>query len=176
MQADALEAWARKLKKTQPMTACAQHRVAWGREDVFRLLPHRDPFLFVDSVTAIGEQSIEGRLHVDPGLALFAGHFPGAPIFPGVLQLEAMGQLGICLLALRRSRQEAPAQVGAPPAVRALRVHHASFLAPVLPGDDLVLRACVIEEDDYLATCAGQVIKGDSVLSLGVMEVYFVET
>lgn len=176
MQADVLETWSRKLRKAQPMTGCDPRSVAWGRDEIFRLLPHRDPFLFVDGITAIGPRSIEGHLRIDPALPLFAGHFPDAPIFPGVLQLEAMGQLGICLLALQRSRQDTPAQVEAPPAVRALRVHHASFLAPVLPGDDLVLRACVIEEDDYLATCAGQIIKGGSVLSLGVMEVYFVET
>jgi 3-hydroxymyristoyl/3-hydroxydecanoyl-(acyl carrier protein) dehydratase len=62
-----------------------------------------------------------------------------------------------------------------PPAVRALKVHTALFLAEVLPGDELTILATLIESDDYGAICAGQILKGDVVTAFAVMEVYLVD-
>jgi 3-hydroxymyristoyl/3-hydroxydecanoyl-(acyl carrier protein) dehydratase len=141
------------------------------RADVERLLPHRAPFLFVDSIDALDlEQSaIRGRRTIGPDDPVFVGHFPGQPIYPGVLQIETMGQLGVCLAALLRKRQT-------PVNVRALKIHHALFQREVLPGDSLSILARMLESDDYTAVCAGQLLKPDgSVSALAVMEVYFLD-
>ncbi len=142
-----------------------------GRSEIERLLPHRDPFLFVDSIEAIDLQqaAIRGRRTISPDDPVFAGHFPDQPIYPGVLQIETMGQLGVCLAALTRGGYGSNG-------VRALKIHHAIFQSEVLPGDSLVVLARMLETNEYTAICAGQLLKSDgSVTALAVMEVYFLD-
>lgn len=65
------------------------------REDIEKILPHRDPFVMIDEVTKFEDAVfIEGLKYVRPEEPHFQGHFPGRPIMPGVLILEAMAQLG----------------------------------------------------------------------------------
>ena len=59
--------------------------------------------------------------------------------------------------------------------VRFIRIHHAAFLHEVRPGEKLDITAAAIEQDDYKAVCAGQVMKDETICAFGVMEVYFVE-
>lgn len=65
-------------------------------------LPHRDPMMFVDEVTALSDNGISTRLYLDPDFPCFQGHFPGFPIFPGVLLTEATAQSGALLVSLTR--------------------------------------------------------------------------
>lgn len=172
MQLDDLIRSGRRTRLYDPTDA---QRVELGRAEVERLLPHRDPFRFVDMIDAVDLAGghIAGRYRLDPANPLFVGHFPGDPIFPGVLQVEAMGQLGLCLFALAKDVAEGRAET--PRAVRGLKIHHAVFLDAIRPGAELRLIAKELESNDYTGVCAGQVIVGDTICCFAVMEVYFVQ-
>ena len=91
------------------------------------------------------------------------------------LQLETMAQLGLCIGSfVRRASVDVPLDL-TPDNVRALKVHSAIFLSEILPGDDITILTKLVESDGYGALCAGQLMKGDAVASLVVMEVYLVE-
>lgn len=151
-------------------------RVNIRREGIERLIPHREPFLLVDEITEIGLQprSIRGRAHVAEDDPVFRGHFPGDPIYPGVLQLEMVGQLGLCLMHFLLSGRTEIAPETRPANVRALKIHGAQFFAPIAPGSEVTILSRVISWDDYTAVCAGQVLCGEVICSCCVLEVYFV--
>ena len=97
------------------------------------ILPHRYPFLLVDKIIEIvPRQKIVGIKQVTFNEYFFQGHFPEAPVMPGVLQIEALAQAG-AILALREfedRRNKIPFFSG---------IERAKFRRPVVPGDTLVL-------------------------------------
>ncbi len=105
--------------------------------DIQAILPHRYPFLLVDRVTdlQINEKAV-GIKNVTINEPFFQGHFPGRPIFPGVLILEALAQLG-GILAIRSAPGDAP------PVVYLTGIDKAKFRKPVVPGDQLRLQVTV---------------------------------
>jgi 3-hydroxyacyl-[acyl-carrier-protein] dehydratase len=101
-----------------------------NRQEIEELIPHRDPFLWVDEVIEIGNNRIVARKHINDDLDVFRGHYPQFPILPGVLQLEAAFQAGAILIA--KTQQMAAGQV---PVVT--RVNNTKFRNMVRPGDVL---------------------------------------
>lgn len=150
---------------------------AIDRSQIERLLPHRDPLLLVDRISALDldKQTLRAHRRIDPADPVFAGHFPGAPVYPGALLVEAMGQATVCLhQLLELGRTEVRAD-DTPIALRLLRVHHALFQAEALPGDDLELLGERLVSDSYTVVCAAQVRKGETICAVAVMEVFLVE-
>ena len=97
---------------------------------ILKALPHRYPFLMVDRIISIrGDETAVGLKNVTINEPQFVGHFPGNPVFPGVLLIEGMAQTAgaICLLSQ-------PSQ-GTAPRVFFLTIDKAKFRRPVLPGD-----------------------------------------
>ncbi|MDR9447428.1 MAG: 3-hydroxyacyl-ACP dehydratase FabZ [Balneolaceae bacterium] len=101
-------------------------------EDIKKLLPHRYPFLLVDRVNEIAGETITAQKNVTANEEFFNGHFPGAPIMPGVLQVEALAQAGGILLM---SQQESPQDY----LMVFTGITNCKFRRQVVPGDVLVL-------------------------------------
>jgi UDP-3-O-[3-hydroxymyristoyl] N-acetylglucosamine deacetylase/3-hydroxyacyl-[acyl-carrier-protein] dehydratase len=99
--------------------------------DIEKMLPHRFPFLMIDKIMEIHEESIIGVKNVTMNEPIFTGHFPGNPIFPGVLQIEAMAQVG-GIFAL--SKVEDPHLYS----TYFMKIDNVKFKQKVIPGDTIV--------------------------------------
>lgn len=101
---------------------------------ILKVLPHRYPFLFVDGITAFEKaKSITGIKNVSFNEPFFAGHFPGEPVMPGVLQIEALAQVSCILVFLSYPEESA----GKRPAFAG--IEEVRFRRPVRPGQVLTL-------------------------------------
>lgn len=172
------EALVRSLRKKLILPDSEQSTsVHYGSSEIERVIPHRPPMRLVDGITAIdlAGRRMRGTRTLDAADPIFAGHFPGHPVYPGVLQVEAMGQLALCLAHFLTHGTTEIRVDAQPVGVRALRIIHAQYFEPLLPGDVLTLHAAILDEDGMTATAAGQVIKQGRVASLSLQEVYFVE-
>lgn len=102
-------------------------------KELFKLLPHRYPFLLIDRITNVNsDESATGIKNVTFNEPHFGGHFPDDPIMPGVLIVEAMAQTAGAICAKRNSD-------GEPKLVYFMTIDGAKFRRPVVPGDVLHL-------------------------------------
>jgi len=111
-------------------------------EQVMQYLPHRYPFLLIDKVTELElGKSITAIKNVTINEPFFSGHFPGAPVMPGVLILEALAQAAGILSF--KTKNYTPEQIGI---IYFAGIDNARFKRPVKPGDQLVLKAEIVRE------------------------------
>jgi len=107
--------------------------IVFDQEAIQRILPHRYPFLMVDKIIDLEfDKKVIGIKSVSGNEPFFQGHFPGRPVMPGVLILEAMGQTGGILLL--NSLPEPEKKL-----VMFMGINNAKFRKPVVPGDQLVI-------------------------------------
>jgi UDP-3-O-[3-hydroxymyristoyl] N-acetylglucosamine deacetylase/3-hydroxyacyl-[acyl-carrier-protein] dehydratase len=101
--------------------------------DIIKMLPHRPPFLLVDKIFELSETHVVGLKNVTMNEPFFVGHFPGAPVMPGVLQIEAMAQAGGVLLLNTVPDPENYITLF-------MKMDNVKFKRPVKPGDTLLFK------------------------------------
>lgn len=124
----------------------AKPSIVFNAKEIAKILPHRYPFLLVDRVIYLNleENRIIGQKNVTMNEQFFQGHFPIAPIMPGVLILEALAQTGGILVHQKGYDQKIAVL---------LNMNNVKFRRPVVPGDVLALHATVL----HLTSRAGKV-------------------
>ena len=136
--------------------------------EIMKLIPHRHPFLLIDRVKDItpGEKAV-GVKNITINENFFPGHFPAQPIMPGVLLVEAMAQTaGVTVMAGQSGNE-----IGIEPIVYFMTINSARFRKPVVPGDQLEIKANLVKvRGNKLATAevtclvAGQVVSSASLM------------
>jgi len=123
-------------------------------EHIKELLPHREPFLFVDAVTKLEPNLIEGYRDIKADEFYFPGHFPGFPVLPGVLMVEAIAQIGILLVSkvLEERRGRSTLFAG---------IESVRFRRQVAPGERLLLSADVVSGRSSVYKIHGTASVGD---------------
>ena len=127
-------------------------------EDILKILPHRYPMLLVDRII---ESDFQERIVCIKNLTInepfFQGHFPGHPVMPGVLQLEAMAQVGGVLMNRRFSNEGRIAYF--------LAVDNARFRKRVVPGDQMRIVVTMVRTRLNMCRVHGEVYVGDELAS-----------
>ena len=123
------------------------------------ILPHRAPFLMIDHVELVDGDRIVARKTVAADEPFFQGHFPGHPIMPGVLIIEAMAQAG-AVLAARQSSFDPARQI-----MVFMAIDKAKFRKPVLPGDVLRLEVVPLRKGTAMWKMRGEAKVGDSLVA-----------
>ena len=126
---------------------------------IMRLLPHRYPFLLVDRVTEFAGETCRAIKNVTINEPFFVGHFPGHPVMPGVLILEAMAQTAAVHACLRLGKQAGEQ------AFYLVSMDKARFRKPVVPGDQLVLTTTLLRGRGRIWKFRGEVHVGGVLVS-----------
>ena len=119
-------------------------------EEIKQYIPHRYPFLLVDRVLEMTDESIVTIKNVTVNEEFFNGHFPGAPIKPGVLQIEAMAQSG-CIIMLKK-KVEDPSKI----LIVFSGINKAKFRRSVVPGDQLRMEVKLVDQRRNFVTMVGK--------------------
>lgn len=141
--------------------------------DIQKILPHRYPFLLVDRITEMDEgKSIVGYKNVSISEPVFEGHFPGHPIYPGVMILEGMAQAGgiLALKSAGLSDEELKKKV-----IYFMSIDRAKFRNPVKPGDKLEYRIEVLKLRKNLIVLDGKAYVDDTLVSEAELKAMIVD-
>jgi 3-hydroxyacyl-[acyl-carrier-protein] dehydratase len=127
-------------------------------QEIMEIIPHRYPFLLIDQLLELepGQRAL-GVKNVTVNEPFFPGHFPGRPVMPGVLILEALAQVGACaLLSLEQYRGRLVYYAG---------IDHARFKKIVVPGDRLVLETELVKIKSNIGKAHGRAMVGDQLVA-----------
>lgn len=151
----------RELAMPTPPSYEPNVKPVYDINEIEKMLPHRSPFLLIDKITYLDDTTICGVKNVTMNEPFFAGHFPGQPIMPGVLQVEAMAQCGgLLLLGLVPDPENH--------VLYFLKLENIKFKQKVVPGDTLNIRMKLLEPIKRgIARTHGQVFVGDTLVMEG---------
>ncbi len=178
MRSDEVESLVREGQRNPLWKAHSGNvQVQFAQEEVKQIIPHRDPFLFVDEIVGVNlaRNCVRGHRTISPRDPVFEGHIPGAPIYPGVLHVETIGQMALCLIYFRAVGSATVSAEIRLDKLLALRIHHAVVLAAILPGDHLEIQARLIVDNDFTVICEGQILKNGRICSFAIMELIYVD-
>ena len=138
--------------------------VAMKADQILGLLPHRYPFLLIDRVLEVSADRVRALKNVTFNEPYFQGHFPGAPVMPGVLQIEAMAQAG-GILAVQTVEFDPATHVMLFMAIDAVK-----FRKAVVPGDQLIIEVVPLRKGKIFKMkgeiqCEGQVVSSAEFLA-----------
>ncbi|MFP4673702.1 MAG: 3-hydroxyacyl-ACP dehydratase FabZ family protein [Opitutales bacterium] len=125
-------------------------------DEIYRTIPHRPPFLFIDEIVELREDGATCKRTVREDEPQFEGHYPGNPIMPGVLLCECCFQTGAVYLA-RRLREEERSLQGRTPILS--RIRDARFKQMVKPGETLTIEVAMKETLGKFHFLKGKVLK-----------------
>ncbi|MGI9087248.1 MAG: bifunctional UDP-3-O-[3-hydroxymyristoyl] N-acetylglucosamine deacetylase/3-hydroxyacyl-ACP dehydratase [Chthoniobacterales bacterium] len=169
--AELARALVRERAKTLPVLEARAFPPGEGGLDinqVMQILPHRYPFLMVDRIVGFeGDKKIVGVKSVTINEPYFAGHFPGHPVMPGVLQVEAMAQVASVLMM---KISNSASRIGYFVSADAVK-----FRKPVFPGDTLFIHAELTKARNRLAKAKCQCLVNDAVVSEGDLMFTFLD-
>ena len=148
-----------KLNEVQPPVYEPNKPAVFDINRIKELLPHRYPFLMVDKVIEVGQKHIVGIKNITTNEPYFQGHFPQEPVMPGVLQVEAMAQVGGLLVL---SQIDEPERYS----TYFLKIDNVKFRSKVVPGDTLIFRLNMMSEIRRgIANMKGFTFIGDKLVS-----------
>lgn len=148
-----------KQNEVQPPVYVSNKEPILDINKIKQLLPHRYPFLMVDKIIEIGRKHIVGVKNITVNEPFFQGHFPEEPVMPGVLQVEAMAQVGglLVLSALDDAEKYS---------TYFLKIDNVKFRQKVVPGDTLVFRLDMMTDVRRgIANMKGFAFVGDNIVS-----------
>lgn len=142
--------------------------------EIQKIIPHRYPFLLLDRVTDfVKNDTLTGYKNITIGDNIFQGHFPGHPIYPGVMILEGMAQAG-GILAFK-SMDNMTEEEAANKVVYFMSIDKAKFRAPVKPGDKLEYRISVIKHKGSIWMLDGKAYVDDTLVSQAELKAMIVD-
>lgn len=148
-----------KLNDVQPPLYDPNAEPLLDNNKIKDLLPHRYPFLMVDKIIEIGQRHIVGVKNITTNEPFFVGHFPQEAVMPGVLQIEAMAQVGGLLVL---SRVDEPERYS----TYFLKIDNVKFRQKVVPGDTLIFRLDLVSDMRRgIANMKGYAFVGEKVVS-----------
>ena len=133
----------------------AESKETFDIAQIKSIIPHRYPFLFVDKVIEIHENGLTAVKNVTGNESYFQGHFPGYPVMPGVLQVEALAQASALLVLHQHNLKNKP--------IYFMSLDKVKFRSQVVPGDVLTLEVEIIRWGGKISKCKGRALVGDQV-------------
>ncbi|MBU0631617.1 3-hydroxyacyl-ACP dehydratase FabZ [bacterium] len=141
--------------------------------EIQEIIPHRFPFLLVDRVTEVHSgESLTGYKNVSISEQVFQGHFPGHPIYPGVMILEGLAQAGgiLAFKSMDMTKEQAAEKV-----VYFMSIDNAKFRSPVRPGDRLEYRVTVIKNKGAIWMLDGKAYVDDKIVAQAELKAMVVD-
>jgi 3-hydroxyacyl-[acyl-carrier-protein] dehydratase len=164
-------------KKPIATLAGLPESLSFSQTEIKKIIPHRDPFLLLDQLLGLDlEQGIIlASRKVGASDPVFRGHFPDLPVYPGSLQLEMIGQAGLCLYHFLTQQSSEVQSNATPIQVRATKILGAHFLEPIGPDKTVQVIAKKLEHETYFGTIVGQILCEGKVCSTAISEVCFLD-
>lgn len=126
------------------------------KEEIMRILPHREPILLVDEVLELGEDFIVAKKYVTQEEPVLKGHFPTYPIYPGIYIIEGLAQSAGVLLLNNSNEKLIPLFLG---------IDEARFKKEVIPPCELIYNVKVLEKRGMIAVIDAKVYVNDQVVA-----------